>query len=474
MNETLTLDQCKDIVKQWQESPIVRHYSFSDKKLWTKQEEVLWAMRKHKRVAVKSCNAAGKTFIAADVALDWLLTRPNSIVVTTAPTFHQVETILWREIRHACFSAKIPIGANVLSTELKFSDKWYAIGISTDKPVNFQGKHSETGNLLVILDEASGIPREISDIVEALLPAGILAIGNPLEADGFFVDCFKSALWHKITISGQDVVDWQRLNGKIPGLITEEWMKEMADLHGTKSGWYLAHIAAEFPEQDESALIERQWVDRARKGVDEDGLPLDEEVEKESYRILGWDVASKHGECENVIGYRYGHTIPYIKGYLRQTSTFMRDQVETLYTKKLAKVVCVDADGIGENIADIMSEVHIPTLEFHGGYGAKAYDQTKFKNMRTQFYWIVAKKFEKGLYNLKHMDSKEFELLRSQLCCIRQKPDDALGRMQIETKEDLLSRSIKSPDYADCFVLMEYANFMRKMSGLGPTHYGRL
>lgn len=470
----LTLEQAQDIVSKWRASPIVRHYSFSDKRLWAKQEEVLWAVRKHKRVAVKSCNSAGKTFVAADVALDWLLTRPKSIVVTTAPTFHQVETILWREIRHACFSSKIPIGATPNLTELKFNDKWYAIGISTDNPVNFQGKHSETGNLLVILDEASGITKEIWDIIEALLPAGILAIGNPLEANCPFAECFQSNLWHKITISAQDAVDWQDKNGKIPGLVTREWMNEMHQLHGKNSPWYRSHVDGEFPEEDEHALIHKEWVDRARKGLDCDGLGLDDEDEALKVRIVGCDVATKHGENLTVIGYRYGHTIKDMAAYPRSTMTNTRDRLTDKYTKVEANVLVSDADGVGESLAELMAEVHVPCLEFHGGYGQKSLEQGKYRNLRSQFYWLVSKKFEKGLYNLKHLDDKSFEILRGQLCSIRVKAPDALGRFQIETKEELMARGIKSPDYADCFVMMEYAAFMHRQSEVRPMRYGTL
>ncbi len=472
--DTLTLEQQKDIVSKWRASPIVRHYSFSDKRLWAKQEEILWAVRNHKRVAVKSCNSAGKTFIAADVVLDWLLTKHNSIVVTTAPTFHQVETILWREIRHACFSSKIPIGAQPLNTELKLSDKWYAIGISTDNPVNFQGKHSESGNLLVILDEASGITKEIWEIVDALNPTGILAIGNPLEASGPFAECFQSDLWHKISISAHDVVNWQDKNVKIPGLANREWINEMHQMHGQNSPWFRSHVLGEFPEEDEHALIQKGWVDRARKGIDCDGLLLDEEDEDKKPRIVAGDVATKHGENLTVIGYRYGHTIKDMVGYPRATMTETRDRLKHKYSKTEANILLTDADGVGEPLAELMAEVYVPCLDFHGGSGAKAVDSIRYKNLRTQFYYVVAKKFEKGLYNLKHLDEKSFEILRGQLCSIRAKNPDALGRVQIETKEELMARQIKSPDFADTFMMLEYGYYMRNMAEVRPYSYGAL
>lgn len=470
--EAPPIEKQREIMRAWQGCPLVRHYSFSDKKLWGKQEEILQAIRKHKRVVVKSGNTVGKSFIAADVVMDWLITKQPSKVITTAPTFQQVETILWREIRQACFTSKIPLGVQPLQTELRFSDEWFALGVSTDKPVNFQGKHSP--NLLVVLDEASGISTEIWDMVEALHPSAILAIGNPLEPNGRFFECFQSALWHKITISCLDAVKWQDANGKIPGLVTRDWVKEMADIHGQSSPWYRIHVEGEFPEQDEYAIIERQWVDRARQGLDADGIVLDAEDEYDETRIIGIDLASKHGENLTVIGYRYGHTITQLTGYMRATTSFTRDQAKTLYSQKSANTLVADADGIGESFADIMSDVHVPCVDFHGGTGVKAIQTQKFKNLRSQFYWIVARKFEKGLYNLKHLPQKDFEMLREQLCSVRAVSKDPLGRFQIESKEDMMSRGIKSPDFADTFMMMEYAAHMHRHADLRPMSYGSL
>lgn len=470
----LTLEQQQDIIGKWRASPIVRHYSFSDKKLWSKQEEVEWSVRNNKRTAVKSANTVGKSFMAADVVMDFLTIWHNSVVVTTAPTFHQVETILWREIRNYCFTSKIPIGVTPLQTELKYSDKWYAIGVSVDNPVNFQGKHAESGKLLVVVDEASGITKEIWDMIEALHPYRILVIGNPLESSGPFCECFSSHMWNKITISAMDAILWQDKNGTIPGLVTREWVNDMADIHGTSSPWYRVHVLGEFPEQDESALIERSWVLRARKGIDCDGLALEEDEEDDSTRIVGSDIATKHGENLSVVGYRYGHTIPELKGYPRASATFTRDKIEDKYSDKKAHTVVVDSDGVGEPMEEILAESRVPCLAFHGGNTVKAMDGQRFKNLRSQIYYLVSKKFEKGLYNLSKLDDKAFDILIGQLTSIRVKEPDNQGRFQIESKDDMRARQVTSPDYADTFMMMEYAFFMRKHAELSPMRYGNL
>jgi len=464
-------DKILEIVTQWKASPIVRHYSFSDKKLWSKQEEVLWSVRNHKRTAVRSGNTVGKSFIAADVVMDWLFTHRPSKVVTTASSWKQVEDILWKEIRVAVQNSKWPIDTKPLNTSWNFNDEWFAIGISTDTPVNLQGFHSPW--LLVLIDEASGISKDIWEMIEALHPAAILAIGNPLEATGPFAESFTSSLWNKITISCEDCVKWQEVNGNIPGLVTRDWIKEMANLHGINSAWYRVHVKGLPPEQDESALIERRWVDRARKGLDVDDLPLDIENEDDECRIVSFDIASKHGDNETAIGYRYGHTFRTMKGYRKQTSTWIRDQVCSIYTANEANVVVHDADGLGESMAEQLAEMHVPSLEFHGGYAQRAMSG-KFRNLRSQFYWILSKKLEKGVYNLSQMADEDFRLLREQLCSIRVKPEDGLGRFQIETKEDMLGRGIKSPDMADCMMMSEYALFMHRSMDINPHAMGML
>jgi hypothetical protein len=113
----------------------------------------------------------------------------------------------------------------------------------------------------------------------------------------------------------------------------------------------------------------------------------------------------------------------------------------------------------------------MPIMEFHGGYGDMAIESAKFRNLRSQFYWIVAKKFEKGMYSLKNLPEKEYELLKNQLCCIKMKHMDAMNRIQIETKDDLMARGIKSPDYADAMVYSEYGFYMGHMGEIAPMRY---
>src|SRR5437016_1578445 len=108
--------------------------------VWPVQERILQALSTERRVAVKACHASGKTFVAGSAVL-WFLSRyPDAIVVTTAPTWTQVEQVLWSEIHKAVQQSRIAFPV-VNKTELRVGPGNYAIGVSTNEGVRFEGVH---------------------------------------------------------------------------------------------------------------------------------------------------------------------------------------------------------------------------------------------------------------------------------------------------------------------------------------------
>lgn len=447
--------------ENWRSNPLFCSKQFFNSRLWAKQEEVLLAIRDYPRVAVKSGNTVGKSRTAAEIALTFLLSYYPSKVIITAPTFNQVEQILWKEISTLYNKSSIPIGGDLLNTELKLNDEWFALGISTDDVNRMQGFHSPF--LLVIIDEALGVAQEIWEAIDGLHPYRILAIGNPLAPEGEFFKCFSSPLWHKLTISCLDCVKWQRENFVIPGLVTQQWVDERRDEWGEKSALFQSRVLGEFPQEGINTLIPMRLLDKART------IELDED--EETGKVISTDVATKHGDCYTVIQYRKGHIIKEIDMYSKIPAPETALKVQKKYEDKDGDTIVIDSDGFGEGVSDILQSKNIGVVEFHGGYSASAIDKLHFKNLRTQFYWIAAKKFEKGLYSLKYLPDKQFELLKNQLCAIRIKHPDALGRYQIETKEDMMARGISSPDLADTFIMGEYGYWVGNTSDITAYRY---
>src|SRR3990172_12070386 len=121
---------------------------------WNKQIQILNSVRDNPRTAVRSCTTAGKTEIASSAALWFLNCFYPSTVITTAPTFRQVRSIIWKRIRAQHNRSRIALGGDPLETELKLDDDWFALGLSTKEPDRLQGYHNI--NFLVIIDEAPG------------------------------------------------------------------------------------------------------------------------------------------------------------------------------------------------------------------------------------------------------------------------------------------------------------------------------
>jgi len=173
--------------------------------LWAIQAEILQSVATRRPTAIKACHASGKTFVAAAAVLWWLTRYPDGIVVTTAPTWVQVEKVLWGEIHRAAANSRIAFPP-LNKTELKNGPDNYALGLSTNEGVRFQGFH---GRVLIVIDEAPGVMPEIWEAIEGIRAGGdvrVLALGNPLIASGPFYDAFTGNRdgWATFTISAFD------------------------------------------------------------------------------------------------------------------------------------------------------------------------------------------------------------------------------------------------------------------------------
>ncbi|WP_262402743.1 hypothetical protein [Actinomadura sp. CNU-125] len=178
--------------------------------LWSKQAEIAQSLVTNRYTAVQSCHDAGKSFTASRLTAWWLDVHPpgEAFVVTTAPTAAQVSAILWREIGKAHKKGRL-FGRITGGTvpEWKLADgEIVAYG---RKPADydqaaFQGIHARY--VLVIVDEACGIPRSLFDAVDALATneaARVLAIGNPDDPASHFSEiCRPGSGWNIIRIDG--------------------------------------------------------------------------------------------------------------------------------------------------------------------------------------------------------------------------------------------------------------------------------
>ena len=63
------------------------------KELWPVQADILRSVESRTRTAVRSCHGIGKTYTAAMTILWFLYAHRKAIVLSTAPTWRQVEKL---------------------------------------------------------------------------------------------------------------------------------------------------------------------------------------------------------------------------------------------------------------------------------------------------------------------------------------------------------------------------------------------
>lgn len=447
--------------ENWRKYPLLCSEQFFGSRLWAKQEEVMLAVRDYAKVAVKSGNTVGKSRIAAEISLTFLLSYYPSKVIITAPTFTQIEEILWKEIAGLYNKTKIPIGGELLKTELKLNEQWFALGVSTNEVNRFQGFHSPY--LLVIVDEALGVSKEIWEAIEGLHPFRVLAIGNPLLSSGDFFQCFSSALWHKITITCQECVDWQNKFGKIPGLVTQAWINERKKEWGENHPLYQSRVEATFPEIGTNSVIQPLYVKDA----------VDRELRfNPTGRITVCDVGAE-GDDSTVIYNMEGYKI--VSQDISNEKDTMKTAGKIIIHKNQFRsdLIVIDKCGLGKGVYDRVREV-LGAPQNHIVYGLDSAETPKtenkevqFLNVRAEMWWYVGELFRDCLTSIP-ID----EELKQDLKTPTYEVIDSSGKIKIEAKKDIKARLGRSPDKGDTYVMGCYAQqFVEKRRNFKQVHH---
>ena len=404
---------------------------------WAVQRRVLESVRDNKRTAVRSCHGIGKSWIASRAALWFLFSRPNSIVATTAPTFRQVELILWQEINRAYKRSPYPLGGVSLLTSIKIRDGWYAVGFSADNPDAAQGFHA-SGGVLVILDEASGVPAKIWTALDGVLTGNddrLLSIGNPTDPSGSFCAEFKAPGVAKFAISAYDTPNVQAGETVIPGLVTLGWVQDKEKRWRDKApSLWKARVLGEFPDAGDATLYPLSWIEAAQN----------RELVADGVKQLGVDVA-RFGSDESVIAFRHGPVVRIVHAMQGNDTMTLAGHVAIQYRERGATQAKIDVVGVGGGVVDRCRENGIEVVDLISG--SKARDSERFLNAKAEWYWGFREALEAGEVDL---DPNDEELL-TQLSSIHYYIDSR-GKIGIESKDDARKRGVDSPDRAEAII----------------------
>ncbi len=444
------LELAKDAVNYYHDNPVayaeeIEKYTLDD---W--QKEALNELVEHHFLAIRSGSGVGKTFLLSLATKWFLFTRPRSKVPTTAPSGHQLFDVLWTE--HFKQLDRSPILSNFfewthtrLSVKGRHAPNWYAVARTakvrpgSDVAEGLQGFHDEE-NLLFIIDEASGVSDAIYPAVEGALTgasAYCILTGNPTRKDGFFYEIFSNPrmakYYHRMHISCER--DEQTI-----ARVGTRYIDMMEERYGREHPIFKIKVSGEFPDTDEDYLIPPTYLDMMENNGPNEvkGFPVE----------FGLDVGRKH--AASVLCVRQGwNVLKYDerlkKGQVTDTNEIVDWTIGYIQELK-PTAVKVDAVGIGAGVYDNLNNIYgkmiIPVI---GQSHCEEQYRDRYLNLRAQGCWelreLVPKLWCKAwpprvISEMGNIKTKKGALTRS-------------DKIQIESKDDMLARAMKSPDYFD-------------------------
>jgi hypothetical protein len=444
--------------------------------------------------------------VAAQVAL-WFALLGNK-VITTAPTWTQIEMLLWPEIHRAYENSKYTLGGKLNKTIFNVRTEVWARGISNSDAVRFQGFHAAgKQSMLIILDEAPGIKPEIWEAIEGMAVGGdvrILALGNPVIGSGTFYNTFykDSAAWVNFSIDAFDTPNFDDVrriaqergidveaalltlsdeelnNNPRQYLTTKRAVKQRYLTWGPQSPVYQARIRGRFPLQADDALFALDWLEQSRT----------REL-REPPLTVGWwagvDVAGP-GEDETVVTIRHGDVVREMHYFVDRDS---RDKVWAVISPYVDYGIHINVDTIGQGyyfaayLRDQLQARMATQCGVHDvDVGKSPLDKDLYANLKAEAYWKLRERFMEGRVSFNQQDvigidgwpiiAKPVEQLDKtieQLAGIRYEQTDR-NLIKIESKKHAKEeRGVDSPDGAESLMLCFHDPLQHEIQDAGDV-----
>jgi hypothetical protein len=477
---------------------VLNHHYYPD------VEEVMQSVVVNPVTVVKSANAVGKSFSAADIALWWFSVYDDSeVYVTAAPPLENLKNILWGEmLRTVRLNPDVFKKYTIKELEVKRHDRSAIHGVtipmtgtSEERVAKFAGKHSP--HLLFLVDEGDAVPPEVYEGIEGCVSGGmarLLIMFNPkaqmgpvfqMEIDQKAHIINLSALRHPNVLTGKDV---------IPGAVTREtvvrrtnqWTRPLVEgenptaarrfevpdfLVGTvamslqgipypplKEGMrfimesaFSYMVLGQYPEQGENQLINQTWIMAARDRWDA-YVEIHGEKPPDMRPRLGLDVA-EFGQDFNAPVFRYGNFVSRIERIWQGVDpTVTGEKAAELCRTHNVDIILVDGTGYGSSIAPQISKlvkgVRCVSVKVAGKPSPMITSELgEFFQIRDQMWWAC----REWLREEEAMLPPE-PMLLEELMTPTYRIDDR-GKIHLSSKDDLREKLKRSSNYADALVL---------------------
>lgn len=419
------------------------------------QKRLLDAVDVHNsRVSARSANGAGKTnVIIPTLALAHMTFFPDSRTVITSGVERQVREQIWPAL--TAHKAKFR-GWSFNDTRISAPNGAVCLGFSTDDGGKFEGWHGNKeelyalspeekarleeqfqrklseltefisgakGPLLMIVDEAKSVRQEIYDAIERCTYQRLVLLSSCGPAEGAF---YRS---HHEGAAGFTEI-FRIPASECPHADHEKNAALIAD-RGANDPLVRSKVFADFMRSPGDTVIDRAAVDETMARPPR---------ERAGARKIMCDFAA--GGDENVIAFRNGNKVTIAaawrdKDTMRACSRFI---VEFRKLRANPDEIYGDNDGLGKVCIDKLHEMGWPIQRINNN--SKAENSEAYVNRSAEAWWEGGKAIAAGQLVLPNDP-----LLAAQLSS--RKPHYAKGKLGVESKEDMRSRGVSSPDRAD-------------------------
>nr|DAR17233.1 MAG TPA: large terminase [Caudoviricetes sp.] len=414
------------------------------------QRNVLMDIAGYTKVSVRSGHGVGKTSVEAIVLLWFLSCFRFPKVIATAPTRQQLNDILWSEVEK--WRSKSPLLQELLTWTKTYvymkgyEKRWFAVAKTASEPENMQGFHEE--NMLIIVDEASGVEDDIMEAILATLSGKnnkLLMCANPTRTTGTFYDSHNR---------DRGMYKCHRVSSLDSTRTNKENIAAFIRKYGEHSNVVKVRVYGDFPAQEDDVFLPLPLIEQT----------VVNEIDTEKiYKItMGVDVA-RYGDDETIIATNVGGKIdiPVVR-HGQSLMTTVGDIV--MQYKRLIKeyqnykgviTVNIDDTGLGGGVTDRLEEVKIEErlrrLEIvpvnFGSKPPQDGSEDRYQDIST-YMWATLK----TLMENKEVSIANDEELVAQLS-VRKYSITSTGKIMLESKKAMKDRGIKSPDRGDAVVL---------------------
>lgn len=457
--DSLDLDDRRE---RWATDPVAWVEERLGEHPWSRQAEIMRSVADNPLTAVQSSHGVGKSWVASRLVAWALDTSPvgATFVVTTAPRWDQVVGVVWRYIGQIHRSANLS-GHVTQVAQWKIDGELVGFGrkpADTDE-TGFQGFHAE--RVLVIIDEAGGVPAQIWNAVDSLVTTDasrVLVIGNPDSVSSHFhAVCTSEPGWNRIKISA---FDSPAFTGEpVPAaaaktLVQRSWVEDKRLRWGEGSPLYKIKVEGEFVTDDANALIPMSWILAAQKRWHTwNDSPTRDTQQPAGRRVFGVDVAGG-GEDLTAIATRQGNVVMSVDTFTHLDTVAIANIVDARLKEHAGFTSVIDSIGVGAGVLDVLRHRGCNTRAFVASKSAgkirDASGSFGFANLRAASWWHLRELLDPAMdATLALPDDDD---LAADLAAPRW--EEVTGaKVLIEPKDGIRARIGRSTDRADAVVM---------------------